>query len=190
MYRPAFSLRQLIGSAAAIICAGVLLAALMLTAVAAARTPACAKSGLVIWLANPPGGGTAGTDYFDLEFTNLSAHACTLTGYPGVSGVSLSGSQLGSAAGRNPANAVRVVTLASGTSASMAGATATAVLGITDVGAFSPRQCGPVTAAGLRVYPPNQTVSSVVPFPFRGCSRRGPVYLHVESVQKGIPSDG
>jgi hypothetical protein len=85
---------------------------------------------------------------------------------------------------------VRVVTLASGTSASMAGATATAVLGITDVGAFSPRQCGPVTAAGLRVYPPNQTVSSVVPFPFRGCSRRGPVYLHVESVQKGIPSDG
>jgi hypothetical protein len=190
MYRPAFSLRQLIGSAAVIVCAGALVAALTLTGVAAARTPACAKSGLVVWLANPPGGGTAGTEYFDLEFANLSGHACTLTGYPGVSAVSLGGPQLGSAAGRNAAHPVRAVTLASGTSASMAGATATAVLGITDVGAFSPRQCGPVTAAGLRVYPPNQTASSVVPYPFRGCSRRGLVYLHVESVQKGIPSDG
>jgi hypothetical protein len=34
-----------------------------------------------------------------LEFTNLSGHACTLAGYPGVSAVGLSGGQLGSPAG-------------------------------------------------------------------------------------------
>jgi hypothetical protein len=43
-------------------------------------------------------------------------------------------------------------------------------------------ECRPVTAAGLRVYPPNQKGSKVVPFPFRACSRVRPVYLHVQAV--------
>jgi hypothetical protein len=67
-----------------------------------------------------------------------------------------------------------------------AGATATVVLAITDVANFPEASCHPLTAAGLRVYPPNQRASQVISFPFRACSR-GPSYLHVEAVQKGIP---
>jgi hypothetical protein len=65
------------------------------------------------------------------------------------------------------------------------GSTVVAVLRITDVGSFPPATCGRTTAAGLRVYPPNETVSKVVPFPFGACARRGPRYLSVESVSAG-----
>jgi len=44
------------------------------------------------------GDGAAGSVYYTLQFTNLSGHACTLRGYPGVSAVSLSGHQLGAPA--------------------------------------------------------------------------------------------
>jgi len=65
------------------------------------------------------------------------------------------------------------------------GKTATAVLGIVDTGAFSQSACRPVTAAGLRVFPPNQTRSKDVPFPFRTCSRRpGPASLKVGAVTR------
>jgi hypothetical protein len=47
-----------------------------------------------------------------------------------------------------------------------------------------------VNAGGLRVYPPGQTASKLVPFPFRACSRSGPGYLSVEAVQKGIITNG
>ena len=70
----------------------------------------------------------------------------------------------------------------------MAGATATVVLKVTDVGVYSPSTCAPVTAAGLRVYPPGERASKIVPFPFRGCSRSGPAFLTVEAVQKGVPA--
>jgi hypothetical protein len=142
-----------------------------------ASTPSCATSGLVVWL-NTQGNGTAGSVYYNLEFTNLSGHACTLLGYPGVSAVDLAGHQLGSAASRNNAVKSRVVKLASG-------ATAIAVLRIVEAGNFSTSACRPVTAAGLRVYPPNRTASKVVPFPFSACSRGGPIYLSVQVVRKG-----
>jgi len=58
------------------------------------------------------------------------------------------------------------------------GATATAQLDIADAGAL----CQPVTAAGLRVYPPNQTTSKVVPIPFGACPHAGPVWMRVEPV--------
>ncbi len=50
-------------------------------------------------------------------------------------------------------------------------------------GNFSPSLCHPVTAAALRVYPPNQNASETVPFPFLACSGTG--ILSVESVSKG-----
>lgn len=186
MYLPALAPRQLIG-AAAIACAAVALAPVAALAApgsslapagatAAASTPRCATSGLVVWL-DTQGNGAAGSIYYNLKFTNLSGHACTLFGYPGVSAVDLGGHQLGSAASRNAAHKPRVVSLANG-------ATATAVLRIAEAGNFPVSTCRPVTAAGLRVYPPNQTAAKVVPFLFRACSRRGPVYLSVEVVQK------
>jgi len=147
---------------------------------AAAASPArggsCATPGLAVWL-DTHGSGAAGSTYYDLEFTNLSGHPCTPLGYPGVSAVGLGGRQLGTAALRNAHTPSRTVSLA-------AGGTASAVLQITDPGVFPKHSCRPVTAAGLRVYPPNQTESKVVPFPFGACSRNGPSYLHVEAMSK------
>jgi hypothetical protein len=142
---------------------------------AAGRTPACATRGLVVWL-DTNGNGTAGSTYYTLELTNLSGRRCVLTGYPGVSGVDLAGRQLGSAAGRNAGVRQKSVVLAPGRAA-------TATLQVADTGVFSKARCRPVKAAGLRVYPPNETRSKVVPFPFRACSRAGPVYLHVQPVK-------
>jgi len=143
---------------------------------AAAVTPSCETPGLVIWL-DTNGTGKAGTTFFKLHFTNLSGHACTLNGFPFLHAISLAGHQLGRrAVFRKPAP--HLVTLANGK-------TATAVLGIVDTGAFSPSACRPVTAAGLRVFPPNQTRSKDVPFPFSTCSRRlGPASLKVGAVTR------
>jgi hypothetical protein len=155
------------------------------TSVAAAETraavsgamPGCATSRLVIWL-NTQGNGAAGSSYYNLELTNLSGRACSISGYPGVSAVNLAGRQVGAAAARDRAQPPHLLTLATG-------ATATVLLRITDVANFPASSCRQVMAAGLRVYPPNQTGAKVVPFPFRACSRRGPTYLTVRSAQKG-----
>jgi hypothetical protein len=167
-------------TAGAIACAAVLVPAAALAAPGAAAqaghttAPACATSGLDIWL-DTQGSGAAGTIYYNLEFTNLSGTTCTLFGYPGVSATDLSGNQLGSAAVRIGATP-QTVTLANG-------ATATALVGIVEGGIFPPAQCGPVTAAGLRVYPPGQTHSARVPFPFAACSMTGPQYLKIMPLQ-------
>lgn len=126
------------------------------------------------------GNGYAGGTGYNLEFTNLSGHACTLYGYPGVSAVDLAGHQLGSAASRNPVHKAVLITLANG-------AFATVQIQIADAFNYPKFTCGYVTAAGLRVYPPGQTASKVVPYPFTACSHNGPVIPHVEAVQKGIP---
>ncbi len=141
-----------------------------------AAMPVCATSGLVIWL-NTQGDGAAGSSYYHLELTNLSGHACSISGYPGVSAVNLAGHQLGAAAGRDRAQPSPLLALAPG-------ATAAVLLRIVDADNFPASRCRQVTAAGLRVYPPNQTTAKLVPFPFRACSRLGPTYLTVRAAQK------
>jgi Protein of unknown function (DUF4232) len=89
--------------------------------------------------------------------------------------VNLSGHLLGSAGGRNATTRPRVITLRNG-------ATATADLQVTEAGNYPNSRCRMTDAAGVRVYPPNQTASKVVPFPFQACSRSGPVILHVSAV--------
>ncbi len=171
-----------LAAAAAAACAVILLPAVALAAPGSPAGPAsraavraCETPGLVVWL-NTNGNGTAGSVFYHLEFTNLSGHRCTLNGFPFIRAVNLHHHRLGSRAAfsnRTP----RSVTIGRGK-------TATARLQIVDVGNFPPSACHPVTAAGLRVYPPNQTRSRLVPFPFGACSRRGPVYLTVGPVRK------
>lgn len=108
-------------------------------AATAAGVPSCASSGLVVWLDTQPG-HAAGSTYYRLEFTNLSGRACTLRGYPGVSAVAMNRRRLGAAAARNPVHPSRPVTLRQG-------ASATAVLQITDVHNLPQAACRPVTAA-------------------------------------------
>jgi uncharacterized protein DUF4232 len=146
-----------------------------------AATPSCRTAGLVVWI-DTRGNGAAGSVFYWVELTNQSGHACSLAGYPGVSAVDLRGHQLGSTAGRSP-SARRVVTLRNGANAS-------AQLQIAQVLNYPRSVCRPVAAAGLRVYPPNETVSKVVPFPFDACSRSGPVYLHVTRTGAGKVAHG
>ncbi len=149
------------------------------TPASAAAAPACQTGGLVIWI-NTQGNGTAGTIFFTLNFTNLSGHACVLRGFPGVSAVNLRGRSLGKAAARDSGQTVRNVTLTNGH-------TAHAVLGIVDIGALSTGTCPPTTAAGLRVFPPNQTASKVIPFPFSACGRNagaGPAFLRIRPMTR------
>jgi hypothetical protein len=47
---------------------------------------------------------------------------------------------------------------------------------------FPPPKCKQVTAAGLRVFPPNQTRAKVVPFPFGACSVNAPMFMFVQPV--------
>jgi len=182
----AFASRRIL-AAGAVACAAVPVPATALAASAASAsavhhaaagrvtTSACPTSGLDVWL-DTQGNGAAGTNYYRLEFTNLSGSSCTLYGFPGVSAVSLAGTQLGSAASRNHSFTPHLVTLANG-------ATVTAILGIAQTTLFPAAQCQPVTAAGLRVYPPGQTAPKIVPYPFSACSKSGPAYLSVMTVR-------
>jgi hypothetical protein len=154
---------------------------------AAATTPECATSGLAVGI-DTAGQGYAGGVSYTLKFTNLSGHACTLYGYPGVWAVTLSGRPIGSPATGGTINPA-TVTLAKG-------ATATATLQITDPASFgtacflpgsspAPGRPGALpTAAGLHVIPPNPRSFSykVIPFPFKACYKSGPVYLRVTPV--------
>lgn len=143
-------------------------------AAASATSPPCKTSELVIWSNNGAGGGTAGSVFYKVRFTNLSAHACTLTGYPRVSAVNLAGKQISSAAQQEAGQVPKVVKLAKG-------ATATATLRVVDPGNFSP--CHEVTAAGLRVRPPGQSASKLIPLPFATCSSSGQHTLSVGVVK-------
>jgi hypothetical protein len=158
----------------------------------AASAPECTTANLDVWL-NTNGNGAAGSSYYSLNFTNLSAGTCSLYGYPGISAITQAGVQVGSAASRNGAHPVSVITLTSARSAkgletSTAHNTATVILQITVAENFPQATCVPITAAGLRVYPPNQKESTVVPYPFVACAKAGPRFLHVESVQRYVSS--
>jgi hypothetical protein len=162
------------------------------TTLAGATTaaPRCTTAQLVVWL-DTSGSGAAGSSYYNLEFTNLSAHSCSLIGYPGVSAISVAGQQLGSAASHDAEHPAALITLSSGSANAgldgfQTGNTATVVLQITDASNYPNATCRRVAAAGLRVYPPNQTASKLVSFPFVACSHHGPLVLHVESVQTGV----
>jgi hypothetical protein len=156
----------------AVLAAAVAVASIATSAAGGAHSAAgCATRNLVVWL-DTNGDAAAGSVHYQLEFTNLSRHSCVLRGYPGVSAVDLAGRRLGAPASRNAGNPVRSITLAPGGNAS-------AALKIANTDVFPSTTCSSTTAAGLRVYPPNQTASKVVPYPFRACSRPGPIYLQV-----------
>jgi Protein of unknown function (DUF4232) len=72
------------------------------------------------------------------------------------------------------------------------GATATAGLQVSDPGNFGTAcflpgaqgRAGKLRmAAGLRVYPPNQFTSKVIPLPFYACYGTAPVWMYVKPVQ-------
>jgi hypothetical protein len=147
----------------------------------AADIPKCTASDLGVWVAVGQGNGAAGTIYYPLELTNLSGHACSLFGYPGVSVTGSDGDQLGSPAAWGSRAAARTVNLAPG-------ATAHTILAYHDAAVGTQPGCDPVnTAMLLRVYPPDQYNPTYAPFSFEVCSHAGPIYMNItEPVIPGV----
>ena len=135
-------------------------------------TSACTTSALKVSLG--PANGAAGTVFYPLTFVNKGKLGCNLRGYPGVSAVTGSGKQIGSPASQVPSS-YKAVTLLPGKSQS-------ALLGIVETGNFSPSQCAPVTAAGLKVFPPNQHKALTIKKTFSTCSSTAVVSLTVKPV--------
>jgi hypothetical protein len=139
----------------------------------AAPVTRCATSALKVSLG--PANGTAGTTFYPLNLVNKGKTTCTLNGYPGVSAVTSSGKQIGSSATRDNSK-FQTVTLAPGKQGS-------ASIGIVDTGNFSAASCKPVTAAGLKIFPPNQSKSVTLKKSFSTCSSTGTSSLQVGPVK-------
>ena len=170
-----------VGATAAAVTAAVLIPAVALAApgraTSAAAPPRCTEAQLQTWI-GLPGDGTAGTVFYELEISNVSARTCTLFGFPGVSAVSGDGKQVGSPAVRSNSHPVRLITLGRG-------ATAHVDLGIVDVFNFPAAACHPVTVAGLRVFAPNTFQAQVIQYSFKACQKAGPRFLTVSPAVAG-----
>jgi hypothetical protein len=148
------------------------------------RLATCTTSELTVTVASTPGGGTAGSVYVPIEFTNSSGQACALYGYPGVSFVTgRGGSQIGAAAARDTAYSPVPVTLDSH-------ATAHAWLQVAEAGNYPASSCHMVAATWLRVFPPGNTVPAYVNHPFSACSSPKASLLTVIPVRAGAPVQG
>jgi len=142
-------------------------------ATTAAAVPRCTQFDLGVWVAVGQGNGALGTIYYPLEFTNMSGHACSLFGYPGVSAIDGNRRQLGSPAGWIRTTTPRTVILAPGATAHTQLAYHDAVVG-TEPG------CDPVNSAALlRIYPPDERAATYSAFAFQVCSHAGPVYMSI-----------
>jgi Protein of unknown function (DUF4232) len=133
----------------------------------------CATSALKVTLGRA--NATAGTIFYPLKFVNKSKTSCTLRGYPGVSAVGKRGKQIGNAAKRVPSK-FRTVTLKPGKQQSSS-------IGIIETGNFSPARCKPVTASGLKVFPPNQAKAVTLKKKFSTCSSKASTSLTVRPVK-------
>lgn len=142
---------------------------------ASLAAPRCATSSLVIWLPNGMGSGAAGSVFYKLRLTNGSGKACTVSGFPAVSAVNLKGTVVGKPASHEGGKG-GAVKLAPGASASFQ-------LRIVQAGNFSPSQCHPVMAAGLRVAPPGGGGGKVVPLPFETCAKAVQPLLTVGAIK-------
>jgi len=177
--------RRVIAVAAAVAAAGLATTSAAVAATSApsaAATPKCSANAggpsLAVWVAADQGNGAAGTIFYPLEFTNLSAHSCSLHGFAGVSAIDRDGHQLGSPAGWDSGTSTTVILAP--------GATAHAVLAYHDAVLGQSPGCHSVsTASELRVYPPDQRTATDAFFDLQVCSHAGPIYMDVGPIQPG-----
>ena len=141
----------------------------------------CRASSLRVTVDAREAGGTAGSMYYPVNFTNSSGSACRLDGYPEASFVTAgsgSGKQIGAAAQQNPEFGKVTVRLA-------AGGSAHAWLQVSQAGNYPSSACKPVTAHWLRVYAPGATVASYVSQSFDACASASTKLLTVMPVRAG-----
>ncbi len=143
-------------------------------------TAACRTTSLRITLGRPE--GAAGTQSVSMDFVNVGPAACVLSGYPGVSFVDRNGRQVGAAA-RHGTAGTRLTLRPAGQ--------AHTNLQITNYQNYDATECKPVPVRGYRVYPPNETESTIVDEPGRtACSGAAIHQLDVDAVQAGPGSPG
>ncbi|GAA2060956.1 MULTISPECIES: DUF4232 domain-containing protein [Streptomyces] len=116
----------------------------------------CAADALELSVEDPNAG--AGSVMYTLVFTNTGDTTCSMTGYPGVSLLTAEGGeQIGAPAVRGPeGGAAERVELAPGE-------TARAGLRLARAENYPAPECGPAPAAGLLVYPPDETEALFLP---------------------------
>jgi hypothetical protein len=138
---------------------------------------ACGTGNLKVAVVNAQ--GAAGSVYQNLDFTNTGSASCSLYGYPGVSlGSGTPFAQVGAAAARSAAASPAVVTLAPGK-------TANALLRVVQAANFPSAKCSPTATTSLRIYPPNQTAATYLPFKATGCTSSSVKLLTIGVVQPG-----
>jgi hypothetical protein len=122
----------------------------------------CTTSGLSVKLG--AGNGAAGSTFVPIVFTNTTGSSCTLFGYPGVSFVTgQGGSQVGSAAQRDPTQPARSIVVA-------AGGVAHATLRVVQAANFPAASCKPTAVSTLKIFPPGQTAPLYLAFSSRTCA--------------------
>lgn len=109
-----------------------------------------------------PGGGAAGSVYRDLVLTNTSSGPCTTFGFPGVSYLGISGTQVGAPATRAGGTDAVAVLLEPGQSA-------VAALRETRPENYG-AECSMVPVSGLRIFPPEDTAYVNIARAGYGCS--------------------
>jgi len=119
-----------------------------------AGTTSCATSALAITVGSP--NGSAGAIHYQITFRNTGSASCTLYGYPGVSFLSSTGTQIGAPAQREGSGGATTVTIP-------AGGNAYSSVAVTDPGI--PPCSGSATATQVRIFPPGQTQFTSVAAP-------------------------
>lgn len=123
-------------------------------------TALCKAAGLTA--STEVAGGAAGSVYLQLDLTNSGTGPCLLAGFPGVSlTAGAGGDPIGAPATRDASTPVTGVVLAPGQAGS-------ATLRYTQAG--NHQDCTRTPAAGLRIYPPEDTASLFVADPRDACS--------------------
>ena len=131
-------------------------------AAAAPSSPGLCKAGGLTASTDSTGGGAAGSVFMKLILTNSGTEPCLLKGFAGVSlTADANGAPIGAAAARDASTPAEDVLLAPG----QAGA---ATLRYTQAANYP--DCNRTTAAGFRIYPPEDTASLFIAQPRDACS--------------------
>lgn len=137
--------------------------------------PALCKAATLAASTDSTGGGAAGSVYMKLILTNTGTEPCLLKGFAGVSlAADANGEPIGAAATRDESTPVADVLLAPGLAGS-------AVLRYTQARNYP--DCTVVSAAGYRIYPPEDTASLFLAQPTDACSNAGINLLTIGAFQ-------
>jgi hypothetical protein len=141
----------------------------------------CAAAHLAIAIDDRAAGVAAGTALIPLDFTNVSASSCRLTGYAYVSfATSDKGQRIGQVAAADRALPPHTLLLG-------AGKTAHLWLRMVAAANLPASICRPTTAGGLQIRLPGQSASTFLAHRFLTCANRvkGTDILTVEPFQSG-----